>query len=97
MKLKSLLKRRPSKPSKSTDERPMTSISHVTSGNSNVQSTDNQAVVSTVTSQESQDYEIFLENARKEEERKKKAFERLVKEAERKRKNCNMDPWVNKW
>jgi len=40
---------------------------------------------------------MFLENARKEEERKKKAFERLVKEAERKRKNCNMDPWVNKW
>jgi len=82
----------------------MTGISHVTSGNSNVQSTDSQAetknplaVVSTVTSQESRDYEMFLENARKEEERKKKAFERLVKEAERKRKNCNMDPWVNKW
>jgi len=55
-----------------------------------------QEVISTMDSQESRDYEIFLEKARKEEEKKEKALLKAAKEAEKRRRDCNMDPWTRR-
>jgi len=53
-------------------------------------------VITTLNSQECRDYEEFLEKARKEEERKEKALLRAMQEAERRRRDANMDPWTRR-
>jgi hypothetical protein len=50
-----------------------------------------------ITRETSEDYEVFLENAKREAERKEKAILRLAQEAERRRREFNMDPWANRW
>lgn len=50
-----------------------------------------------ITRETSQDYEAFLENAKKEAEAKERAMLKLAKEAERRRKEFNMDPWASRW
>jgi len=43
---------------------------------------------------ENHDYELFLEKARREEEKKERSLLRAMQEAERKRRTGNMDPWA---
>ena len=50
-----------------------------------------------LTRERSDDYEVFLENARKEVELKEKAILKLAKEAEKRRMEFNMDPWASRW
>jgi hypothetical protein len=50
-----------------------------------------------MTTQECRDYEDFLERARKEEERQNEALVKGIKEADRKRRMMDLDPWARKW
>lgn len=54
-------------------------------------------VVTSMSTEESRDYEEFLEKARleeeREEERKKEALRIAIKDADRRRRNAGMDPW----
>lgn len=43
------------------------------------------------------DYETFLENAKKEAGVKEKAVLKMAKEAERRRREFNMDPWASRF
>lgn len=47
-------------------------------------------------SQECRDYEVFLENARKEEEKKEKALEKAIRDADKRRRMMDMDPWAKR-
>ena len=45
---------------------------------------------------ENRDFELFMEKARLEEEKREKAVLRAAKEMEKRRRNSNMDPWASK-
>lgn len=53
-------------------------------------------VITTMNSQECRDYEVFLENARKEEEKKEKALEKAIRDADKRRRMMDMDPWAKR-
>jgi hypothetical protein len=45
---------------------------------------------------EARDYELFLEKAKKDEEKAEKAKLREIREAERRRKEFNLSPWAGR-
>lgn len=49
-----------------------------------------------ITREVSGDYELFLEKARQDAEAKDRATVRMAKEAERRRREFNMDPWASR-
>jgi hypothetical protein len=58
--------------------------------------TDAKSATQVLMRESSTDYELFLEKARKEAENKDKAVLKLAKEAERRRKEFNLDPWASR-
>jgi hypothetical protein len=46
--------------------------------------------------EEVHDYELFLERARTEEEKREKARQREIKDAQRRRQEVGMDPWARR-
>jgi len=81
-----------------TSKKPVTTnIQRITSAQSNTTENDSKKSPSRViTGETSEDYETFLENARKEAEKKEKAILKMAKEAERRRREFNMDPWASR-
>jgi hypothetical protein len=50
-----------------------------------------------MTTQECRDYEEFLESARREEAKKNETLLRGIREADRRRRMMDLDPWAKKW
>lgn len=46
--------------------------------------------------EENHDFELFMQKARQEEEKRQKAALQAAKELERRRMNSSMDPWASK-
>ena len=64
---------------------------------SNAADNDAKSHTPAFTREKSHDYEVFLENARNEAKLKEKEMLKAAKEAERRRKEFNMDPWASRW
>jgi len=47
-------------------------------------------------SQECRDYEEFLEKARKEDEKREQLLQKAIRDADKKRRTMNMDPWAKR-
>lgn len=73
-------------------------IERVTSLRSETADTESRKSTARVIAREtSDDYQTFLENAKKEAEAKEKAVLKMAKEAERRRREFNMDPWASRF
>lgn len=47
--------------------------------------------------EETNDYALFLASARREEEMRAAMLERAIREADRRRREMDMDPWAKRW
>jgi hypothetical protein len=76
---------------------PKTQDRHLTSTQSCPADSDSKSPEQVATRETSKDYEAFLENAKREAELKDREMLRMAKEAERRRREFNMDPWASRW
>jgi hypothetical protein len=89
-----------SRRSSKSSEKTNTTLQQTTSSDSNTNSaspsTNLKGVVvhtAATEQEECNDYQIFLEQARKEAKKRQDAILTAIEEADRKRRNMNMDPW----
>lgn len=84
--------------SSSTSKKPVTTNLQGLSSSQSDPSDGNskKSTAAAVARETSKDYEEFLEKARLEAELKDKAMLAMAKEAERRRKEFNMDPWTSR-
>jgi len=81
--------------SSSTSKKPK--IERVASPQSDAADAESKKSSARLTAREtSDDYEAFLENAKQEAEAKEKDLLKMAKEAERRRREFNMDPWASR-
>ena len=82
--------------SSSTSKKPITTNLHGLSPRQSEDGNCKKPTAAVVTRETSKEFEEFLEKARLEAALKDKAMLEMAKEAERRRKEFNMDPWTSR-
>ena len=75
---------------------PTTNLQRLSSPQSDTAESEPKCPAQVITRETSEDYETFLKNAKKEAEKKEKARLKMAKEAERRRREFNMDSWASR-
>jgi hypothetical protein len=91
-----LFKKLRSSSSSTLKKPPTTNIQRLSSPQSDAAKNEPKCHAQVITRETSEDYETFLENAKEEAEKKEKAALRMAKEAERRRREFNMDSWASR-
>ena len=75
---------------------PTTNFQRISPPQSDTVKNEPKSPTQVITRETSEDYETFLKSAKKEAEKKEKQLLRMAKEAERRRREFNMDSWASR-